>query len=410
MTDEAERDRGQWLALTMLMSAGFVNYLDRTSLAIAASSIRAEMHLSASDIGALLAAFSLAYGLGQLPVGWLVDRFGPLRVLGLGLGTWSAAQMLTAAVPGLRTFVAMRVALGVGEAPFFPAGIKVVRQYFPEERRGRGIGAMNASTAIAQGVAPPLLTMVMLAVGWRSMFAAIGGVGLLLALLWRAAAKRVGPPRGEAEQRISWATWTGLFRRRIVWGFMLGFGGVNYTTWFYIGWLPTYLQTRGISVANSGWLAAIPFFAGSAGMYVSGVVADVRRRRGESLLRIYMSHIVGGLLLSAASTLVIARVGSLASAITCVSLALFWVHVAGTAAWAYVAAAMEPGLVATVCSIQNFGSYLIASIAPLVTGWLLDRTHSFGSAFGLCAAAGVAGAGVYWFVVRGGTHRGDGRS
>ena len=405
VSTKAGWDRAQWLTLSMLSAAGFVNYLDRTSLSIAVSSIRSEMHLSASDVGALLAAFSLAYGFGQLPIGPLLDRFGPLRILGAGLGTWSLAQMLTAAVPGMRSFLVMRAALGIGESPFFPASVKVVRQHFPEERRGRAIGTINASTAIAQGVAPPLLTVLMLSLGWRSMFAVIGGVGILLAMVWQAAAgKIVQAPVGAQDQRVSWETWASLFRRRLIWGLMLGFGGINYTVWFYIGWLPTYLQTaRGISVAHSGWLASVPFFAGSAGMYAGGVIADLRRRRGEPSRRIYLSQIVAGMTLSALATLMISRVHELSTAVACISAAYFFIHVAGTSAWGYVPAAVEQGLVATVCSIQNFGSFVIASIAPLTTGWLLDHTHSFESAFALASAASVAGAAVYLVMVRGAT-------
>ncbi len=168
----------------MLIASGLVNFLDRSSLSIAVGSIRAEMHLSATAIGALLSAFSLAYGLAQLPIGPMLDRFGSWRVLGSGLGVWSLAQILTSMVSGMPGFVALRVLLGVGEAPFFPASVKLVRERFPAEHRGRAIGGVNISTTIGQGLAPPLLTALMLWFGWRSMFALIGGAGVALAVLW----------------------------------------------------------------------------------------------------------------------------------------------------------------------------------------------------------------------------------
>src|SRR5580658_9778163 len=129
--------RHQTVTLSLLFLAGVVNFLDRSSLSIANSTVRAEMHLSATQMGWLLSAFSLAYGVAQLPLIGLLDRAGTRKVLGGGLVLWSAAQMLTGLVRGFPMFIALRVLLGAGEAPFYPAGVRSVREWFSEKTRAR---------------------------------------------------------------------------------------------------------------------------------------------------------------------------------------------------------------------------------------------------------------------------------
>ncbi|HEY0796095.1 MAG TPA: MFS transporter, partial [Acidisarcina sp.] len=233
--------RIQWVTLSFLMLAGVINFLDRSSLSIANTTIRTELHLSGTQIGALLSAFSLAYGLAQLPTGPLLDRLGTRLILGAAMGVWSLAQMATGLVRNFGSFVMLRVGLGLGEAPFMPAGVKAVNDWFAIEDRGRAMSAVNMSSTVGLAIAPPLLTLIMLEFGWRRMFLIIGGLGLALAAAWYPMnrdreqaeltneevayldAGQVGS--GQSGTGISFEEWTGLFRLRTMWGMMLGFGG-----------------------------------------------------------------------------------------------------------------------------------------------------------------------------------------
>lgn len=404
--------KSQGLVLTLIVLAGVVNFLDRSSLSIANSSIRVDLHLSGTQIGILLGSFSLVYGLAQLPLGPVLDRLGGLRVLGAGLGLWSVAQLLTGAVTGMASFMPMRVLLAIGEAPFFPASIKLVREYFAEEQRGRATAAVNISSTIGQALAPPLLTLLMIHFGWRSMFALMGGLGLVLTLVWFGARPREQPPQSDpsldqaalmaqiAAQPVDLRRWAGLFRSRAVWGLMLGFGGINYSVWFYMGWLPAYLEkAHAVSLAATGWLAAIPFVAASLGMLVSGVLADRADRAGGFMPRVHRRQIVAGMLASGVATLLAARSVSTSGAVVWISGALFCIHFAGTSGWGYAQSASPRNLVGTISSIQNCGGLIIASVAPALTGWLLDRTQNFATAFLLCGCVAFAGAACYLVLV-----------
>jgi len=390
----------QTITLSLLFLAGVVNFFDRTSLSIANSTIRSEMHLNATQMGWLLSAFSIAYGCAQLPLVDLLDRAGTRRVLGVGLALWSTAQLLTGFVRGFPSFLVLRVFLGMGEAPFYPAGVRSTREWFSPSTRGRATAAMSMSQTIGLAIAPPALTLLMLWIGWRAMFVALGLSGLVVALAWltlhRARRDTEFREPAAALAAEGQGAWRALLKQRTVWGMMLGFGGINYTNWLYTAWLPGYLQAeRHLSLARSGWIAAIPFLAGALGMFASGALADRLARAGLPLTRVHLRNLLGGMVVSAASTFLVARSSSTVEAVAGISMALFCIHFAGTSGWGYVQAVSPARYVASLCALQNFASFMIASAAPVLTGWLLDRTHSFSLALAVCSAVTLLGALSY---------------
>jgi MFS family permease len=365
-------------------------------------------------MGWLLSAFSLAYGVAQLPLIGLLDRAGTRKVLGGGLVAWSAAQMLTGFVRGFPMFIALRVLLGVGEAPFYPAGVRSVREWFTASTRARATAVMSSSQPVGLAVAPPVLTAVMLWLGWRAMFVLLGVAGLAVAVAWiglhRARVETefaelhtplvtmepsgMGHPReGETEHEPAWRA---LIRQRTVWGMMLGWGGINYTVWLYLAWLPGYLQEqRHLSLARTGVVAAVPFLAGALGMWASGAVSDWLQHRGVALTTVHRRNIVAGMVVSALSTFLVARSASTVEAVAGISGALFCIHFAGTSGLGYVQTVSPLRYVGSVFALQNFASFMIASAAPVLTGWLLDKTHSFTLALGVCSGVALLGALSY---------------
>ena len=375
-----------------------VNFFDRSSLSIANTTVRAELHLSGTQMGWLLSAFSFAYGLAQLPLIGLLDRLGTRSVLGVGLTVWSGAQLLTGLVRGFPMFIAFRILLGVGEAPFYPAGVRSMREWFTAGTRGRATAIMSSSQTFGLAIAPPLLTLLMIRVGWRAMFMLLGAAGLVVAVLWVMLHRARGATRFSDEvagppPRNAFAL---LIRQRTAWGMMLGFGGINYTAWLYISWLPGYLQAQhGLSLSKSGWLAAIPFLAGAAGMLSSGFIADALVARGLRLTSIHRGQIVLGMVLSAAASLFAAHSSSTLGAVLSISCAFFCIQFGGTSGWGYVQAVSPPHLTAALGALQNFASFVIASAAPVITGIIVDRTHSFTLAFATCSAVTLLGALSY---------------
>jgi MFS family permease len=177
---------------------------------------------------------------------------------------------------------------------------------------------------------------------------------------------------------------------------MLGWGGINYTVWLYLAWLPGYLQEqRHLSLARTGVVAAVPFLAGALGMWTSGIVSDLLAHKGVPLTTVHRRNIVCGMVVSALSTFLVARSATTVEAVAGISGAIFCIHFAGTSGLGYVQTVSPLRYVGSLFALQNFASFMIASAAPVVTGWLLDRTHSFTIALGVCSAVALLGAVSY---------------
>src|SRR5262249_25127402 len=133
VTDRIRQIRS--ISLAMLVVTGVINYLDRSTLSIASSTIQKELGLYYEQMGFLLSVFSSSYAFAQLPTGALVDKLGARVLLAVGLALWSVAQAFGGAVTSLRQFVATRILLGIGEAPQFPTGARVVSKWYDARER-----------------------------------------------------------------------------------------------------------------------------------------------------------------------------------------------------------------------------------------------------------------------------------
>jgi MFS family permease len=392
-------------AVTILSIAGVLNYIDRGSLSFANTTIRADLGMSATRMGVLLSVFSLSYAISQLPMGFLLDRFGERVVLGAGMFLWSATQTATGFVTGFISFFAARVGLAVGESPFVISAIKAINDCFESRDRATPTAIVNSSTTLGQAIAPPLLTSIMLAFGWRRMFVLIGVPGLVLSIIWsifyRDRKTVLSGVMESTSDTISFSQWRGLFRLRTVRGMMLGFGGINYTVWLYMSWMPNYLESeRHASVAATGIIGVIPFAFGAVGMLLSGIIADFFVRRGTPPIRTHKTLLVTGMTCSAICTLLVSYIPGAVGAAIGIGTALFFIYLAGNSGWGLVQSMAPARVVGSVAAIQNFGSFVCASFAPVITGWLLDRTHSFRLALVICSLVSLLGALSYIFIVK----------
>lgn len=404
----------QRTALAMLVIAGAVNYIDRATLSIANPLIREELGLSIKDMGYLLSAFLWSYAFSQLPAGAMVDRLGPRVLLTLGLSAWSLAQCLGGLVANFGQFFGARVLLGIGEAPQFPTGARVVRDWFNPRDRGLATGVFNCASTLGTAIAAPLLTFLMLSFGWRWMFAIMGIAGLVVAAAWftlyrnpaslaltaeEQAYRREGDPPGQRE-KLTWREWKLLFRFRTTFGMIGGYFGTIYITWVYTAWLPGYLEIeRHISIKSSGLLTAIPYACGVVGGVLGGWFADVLLRRGMAPVASRKVPAAIALLGTAAATVAAALVASNALAIMFISISLFLVYVTSTCAWALTSVAAPTNCTASLGAVQNFGGYLGGALAPTVTGLIVDATGSFVWALVVGAAIATLSAASYLFVV-----------
>jgi MFS family permease len=409
--------RYQWITVGLLLAVGVLNILDRTTLSVAGPEVSADLHLSHAQMGLLLSAFSWAYAFAQLPLGAVLDGVGARVVLGAGLFVWSTAQLLCGFVMSLPQFLAARVGLGLGEAPTYPAGVKLIADWFNPRERGAPTGAFLCSPTIAPIIGPPVITLLMASLGWRPMFTVLGLAGIALAAVWYAIARDRrnvalsaedrawfgdAANSGEAAAGFDFGERRGLFGQMSTWGIMLGFVGVIYLTWLYLTWLPGYLRDeRHLSMGQAGWVASVPYVFGAFGALFGGWLADALVRRGMNPIVSRKWPICAGLVGSAGFTIPAARTPGMTACLVYLCLAMFFLYMANAGAWALVNVAAPVDRVATVGSLQNFCGYLGGSFAPIVTGWLVDATHSFVPGLVIGSGFALGAAMVYFLLVTG---------
>jgi len=406
----------QRAALILLVIGGAINTMDRAALAIANPLIRHEFGLSVAEMGLLLSAFLWAYAFSQLPVGALIDRLGPRKLLACGLVLWSGAQALCGLVTGMGQFFAARLLLGIGEAPQFPSGGRVVRDWFAVRERGMATGIFNGASTLGTGLAAPVLTALMLAFGWRWMFAVMGVLGLVAAVVWyliyRDPADVALTPeenryRTEDEQakeikQLTFHDWRAMFGFSTTWGLLVGYFGVIYVQWVFYSWMPGYLEIqRHMSVVHTGIAAGIPYIFAVAGSLSAGWLVDFLARHGVSPMNSRKIPLCIVLVIEMLFVIAVALVPTNTLAVACLSGALFFGTAATTYSWTLVTVVAPANCTGSVGALQNFGGYIGGALAPLITGLIVQETGSFIPALFGSAGMALFAAIAYFLLVRG---------
>ncbi|SPO55875.1 L-galactonate transporter [Pseudomonas sp. JV551A1] len=411
----------QRITVVFLLLIGIVNYLDRSALSIANTSIQKDMMISPSQMGILLSAFSIAYAFAQLPMGMIIDRLGSKIALGASLLGWSVAQAAFGMVNSFAGFMGLRVLLGIGEAPMFPSAAKALSEWFDANERGTPTGVVWSSTCLGPCLAPPLLTLFMVNFGWRGMFIITGVIGVVLALCWltfykskaRYLAELVaeGKPLPSGQQAPAaaaqapkasyFAGWLDLFKHRSTWGAVLGFMGVIYMLWLHLTWLPGYFEREhGLDLYKTAWVVSLAYGFGAAGTIVAGRFCDLLVKRGMSVLASRKFSVITGLVLAALFTLPLSFVTGLTGCVILLCLALFSINMASATAWMIVNTIVDSQRVASFGSIQNFGGYIAGSVAPIVTGFSIQYSGSFTTAFMISAVVALCSAVAYFLLLQ----------
>jgi len=407
--------RARWMMIWLCFLALTINYTDRANLAVAGPSIQHELGIGSTAMGFLLGSFFWTYALMQLPMGWLVDRYGARLMFPIAVCWWSLFTGLTAVANSTAALFGFRLLLGAGEAGGYPASARVVARWFPPQERSVASSIFDSGSRVGNLVAIPLCSWLIAAFGWRTSFVVTGLLGFVWAAAWlllyrkperhpdvtQEALAELAQSRGEAPEGAAPMRWTSLFRYRTIWGMMIGFFCLNFVIYFFITWFPTYLMSaRHFSLKQFGTLGLVPGLLAIPGGWLGGITSDWLYRRGWSLTAARKTCLVGGMLLSSVITL--------AAVVPAAWMALVLFGVA-YAALAFTAASIWslPGdvaptraQVASIGGIQNFASNMAGVVTTSFTGIMLTITH--GSFFVPLATAGgfcILGAATYLFIV-----------
>src|SRR6266699_5533223 len=235
--------------LVLLAICVLINYVDRGNLSVAAPLLKAELRLSASQLGILFAAFFTTYTAMQFVVGWLVDQFDVNRILAAGFLLWSLATATTGLVRGFVLLLTMRLILGIGESVAVPATSKILARHLPEHHRGFASGVVNSALRCGNAVGTFGAGFLMAKYGWRPVFIGIG----LVSLLWLPAWAKWMPHNGrlssdsvemgptKIDPNKPGPDFADIVGQRSFWGTTIGHFCCNYLFYFMITWLPSYL-------------------------------------------------------------------------------------------------------------------------------------------------------------------------
>lgn len=408
----------RWLILFLISLMYLICYMDRSNISVAQPEIAKAFGLSKNQMALILSAFTWAYALGQVPAGWLGDRFGPKKVLTVIMSWWSIAAMLSGAALGLGSLFSARFLLGLGEAGAFPVASRGMQLWFPRSERGRIQGTTHFFSRFAVAVTPFIAGSIMLAFGWRAIFYIFGLLGVIwsigFALLYRnRPEEHKGVNQGElaqirgleadgsirqlSTQRLP-APWKHILRSPNMWYIALGYCCFFFGTNFYLTWYPTYLREhRHMTLQALGILGSIPLFAGMAGDLVGGSLSDLMfKRTGKA--RFSRSVVAApGFLLSGVFLLPAAMTESAYTSVLCLAASFFFLEFVIGPAWAVP---MDVGgqFSGTVTGVMNMAGALAASVTPLVFGYYFG-IGSWAVPFFITSGVMVLGAFIWTFLI-----------
>lgn len=286
----------RWVICALLFFATTINYIDRQVLGILAPVLQREIGWSELDYGRIVIAFQVSYAVMMLVWGKILDRVGTKLGLGIGVAWWSLAGMATALANTAMGFGFARFLLGVGEAANFPASIKTVAEWFPKSERAFATGIFNSGTNIGAIVAPISVPLIAAAWGWRMAFILTGALGFVWLIFWWAlyyTAKehpRLHPAErkfildGLDEPLTSKVSMGEVLGTRQLWAFALGKMLTDPVWWFYLFWLPKFLDRQhGIQgVALIPYLTTVYLIA-DAGSIFGGYLSSTLIKRGYTV-------------------------------------------------------------------------------------------------------------------------------
>ncbi len=285
----------RWRIAILLAIITTINYIDRSIFGVVIPGIRDQFGIDDSDYGLITSGFLLAYGVGQLVAGPLIDRLGTRRAFGIAALLWSIATMLHALGRGLWSFLALRVSLGLTEAANFPAASKAVAEWFPARERSTAVGIFMLGAGLGAIITPPLAVWIMESLGWRWAFIIPGALGIAWLFIWQ---RSYYPPDehpriSEAEKQLVLAerssqvtqeSWLSLLRYREFWGLMAARLISDFPFYFFLFWLPQYLiDARGFDLLAIAMFAWLPWVAADLGALGGGWLSSWLVARGRSL-------------------------------------------------------------------------------------------------------------------------------
>ena len=375
------------IVLGLLCLLYFILFVNRVNLSTAAPLIKAEIHLTNSQLGLAFSVFAAPYAIFQLLGGWIGDKFGARLILSLCCAVVVAATVLTGAVGGFASLFLLRLALGFGEGPAFPTATRAMASWTRAGSWGFAQGITHSFARMGNAVTPPLMAALLAFVSWRASFVILGLASMLWLFAWawyfrndprehpaitKADLAALPPPAGRASRRVPWLALARHMLPVTIVDFCYG-----WTLWLFLSWIPSFFfENYHQNLQASAMFSGGVLLAGVIGDTVGGIASDRLLQRTHSLVVARRGVIVTGFLGAFVFLLPVILMHNLAVAAVSLSLAFFFAELIVAPIWA-VPMDMARGYAGSASGMMNFGFAVAGIVSPSSFGYLVDRTGSW---------------------------------
>jgi len=390
--------RYRWVIVGLLFAATAVNYIDRQMIGVLKPTLVAEFGWTEGDFAAIVFWFQVAYAIGYIGFGRIVDALGARLGYTIAIVIWTLGHMAHGFATGVTSFAAARFGLGVGESGNFPAGIRAVTDWFPQRERAFAIGLFNAGANVGAIITPLLVPVLVLYFGWRAAFFITGIFGMVWLLAWWFIYRHPSEHPSVTKEELAWIQqdradpvepvgWSKLLTVRETWAYALGKFLIDPIWWFFLFWLPGYLFERyDMDLKTFGLPLAAIYLISDFGSIAGGWMSSRLIKGGRSVNFARKST----MLLAALCVLPIwfaQSIDSVWGAVLIIGLATA-AHQAFSANLYTIPSDMFPrGAVGSVVGIGGTVGALGGMGMALFTGYILDSTGSYEILFAICASA-----------------------
>ena len=387
-------------------------YIDRACISAAKDSIVADLNLSLTQWGWIMASFTLGYALFQTPTGYFADSKGPRFVLTFIVIFWSLLTTLTGFMKSFFSMLLVRFLFGAGEAGAFPALSKVVFNWFPVKERGFVQGINFSGARIGAAVALPFVAYLIDKIGWRYSFVFFGVTGIMFAIIWYIVFrdkpedyKFIGEEerdfilknRQQASGIKTSLPFMTILKSKNMWLAMGQYIASNFTFYFTLSWMYPYLKDRfALGGVEAGFYASVPLIAGAMGNWVSGFLVDyLYRKKGLAFSRRVPAVI--GFLLAAFGMTAMLFANSPQISIIFLSIAIFGADMTLSPSWSFCIDIAKENAGA-VSGTMNMAGNLGAFVTIIAFPYLLEWTGNHQVFFYICSALSILAISMWWFM------------
>jgi ACS family D-galactonate transporter-like MFS transporter len=372
-----------WGILALLTAGLLISFIDRTSLssALADKNFIQEFSLTSVDRGWLNSAFFWSYGLFQLPMGWIVDRYGVKWPYAICFFLWCLATALTGLVTALTGLLVMRLLVGATEAIVIPASYRWIGNNMDESHKGLAAGVLSMGGKFGPAIGAPVAAWLIVNYSWKWMFLITGVLGVLWLVPWLLKVRNDLPSKAQlvtSRSAASTVSLRSMMKSPVIWGAMINNFCYGYFTFYCMTWMPAYLvEQRGLSLGNSGLYTFFSFAGIAIVATLAGWVADRIIARGHDAVFVRKSFIVAGFV-GAGTILLGAYAPSLEAALfwNVVSLSLLGLTTANNLALCKLTLIPKQAI-GLATGVQQVATSLAGGVSASLSGWLLHVSGNY---------------------------------